>query len=154
MSYPLIIPIRDADFGYGLLPWAKGPEWESVDPHKFTLVDSTGKSWDFEIPGRYRFNKASTPPILWGPPFNYTPDGICTKRSLEHDFLCDILIGGSEWLKAQYGGSLPSIPPAAEIHRYFQNGIIEDGMREGRAKAWGRMVSWFGPKGKLKFWQR
>ena len=87
---PRIAALRDASIGYGILPWANGPMWELQERYVFRIVyPDRDPGRLFEIPEGYQFNKASVPPLFWGFPFGYTPDGLCTVPALEHDFLCD-----------------------------------------------------------------
>lgn len=141
---PRIRALRDAGFGFGLLPWARGPEWQTLEDHEFTVVTAGGLR-RFCIPKGYRFNKASVPPVFWGPPFGYLPDGLCTVPSLEHDFLCHLLTGASDWLRVR----LPAdqmVPPAVhEVHDHFHARLLEFGVRWSKARAMGRAVRWFGP---------
>ncbi len=148
---PFIVPVRDADWGFGLWPWAKGPLWKITREHVFA-VEIDGFKRTYVIPAGYEFDKASIPPVFWGPPFNYTPDGLCTIAALEHDFLCDLLRGGSDWLRAR----LPiaplwrEAPPAELVHWYFEQRLIAEGVRPGKARWMGRAVRWFGPGGKFR----
>ena len=82
-----------------------------MEPWEFT-VDSGGTRERFTIPVGYEFDKASVPPFFWGFPFNYTPDGLCTVPALEHDFLCDLHAGGSDWLRVRLT-PLPAAPSQA-----------------------------------------
>lgn len=141
-------PLRDASLGFGLWPWARGPLWRLEEPHTFSLaVFLIEPAWShYTIPAGYEFDKASVPPVLWGPPFNYLPDGLCTVPALEHDFLCDLLSGGSAWLQEQLG-ELPPAPPAAVIHQHFEARLYQWGVRPGKARAMGAAVKRFGPGG-------
>ena len=155
---PPIRAVRDADFGFGFWPWSKGPRWRLEADHTFALriIQSHGEPVIYTIPAGYEFDKASVPPVLWGPPFNYTPDGVCTVPALEHDFLCDLLSGGSEWLRAKLG-TLPWCPPASDIHHHFHIRLHEEGMRPSKAEAMGQAVKKFGPGGSLRpstIWRR
>lgn len=141
---PRIRALRDADFGYGILPWARGPLFELLEIHDFTVQTAMGLR-RFRIPQGYRFNKASTPPLLWGPPFRLVPDGLCTVPSLEHDFLCDILLGGSEWLRLRLPAEMLEPLPVAQVHDYFERRLMAFGMRPFRARAWGLAVKCVGP---------
>lgn len=150
--YPTIIPIRDASVGFGWIPsftgLVKGPLWRLESPWSFTLRDHTKQP--FTIPAGYEFDKASIPPILWGPPFDYIPDGLCTVPALEHDFLCDLLAGGSPWLFDQLG-TLPPSPPAPTIHLHFYIRLTEQpGMRPSKARAMYTAVRNFGPGGRMR----
>ena len=149
---PRIRALRDADLGYGFLPWAKGPEWETLEYHHFALLVPEYSHLSYAIPAGYRFNKASTPPLLWGPPFNYTPDGLGTVPALEHDFLCDLLTGGSDWLRERFQGDLPKHPPAPVVHEHFRLQLLRYGTRPAKANTWGKAVALIGPKGRLRFW--
>lgn len=143
--------IRDPGFGFGLWPWAQGPEWEMEEEHLFKLLVPRYDHLGYRIPAGYRYNKASTPPLLWGPPFNYLPDGLARVPSLEHDFLCDLLTGASPWLKAQLNGFLPKCPPPEVVHEHFRLQMLRYGVRPSKAKAWHTAVSLVGPKGKLRW---
>ena len=151
LPYPNIVSLRDADFGFGIWPWSKGPEWMTKESHTFKLLTPGYTHMEYQVPAGYRFNKASTPPILWGPPLNYIPDGLCVVPALEHDFLCDLLTGGSEWLKNVFHGELPRSPSASVVHEHFRLQLLRYGVRRAKADAWGRVVALFGPKGKLRF---
>ncbi len=151
---PRLRALRNAELGYGLLPWAKGPLWETEEVHEFALLVPGYTHLKYRIPLKYQFNKASTPALLWGPPFNYTPDGTATVPSLEHDFLCDLLTGGSEWLKTQFPDGLPRVPPADVVHEHFRMSLHLYGTRPSQADAWGKAVALLGPKGRLRFWSR
>lgn len=143
--------IRDPGLFFGLWPWAKGPEWEMEEEHRFRILVPDYKHLRYRIPVGYRYNKASTPSLLWGPPFNYLPDGHARVPSLEHDFLCDLLLGGSDWLKAQFDGVLPRVPPAEVVHEHFRRQMLRYGVRPSKAKAWHTAVAMVGPKGKLRW---
>lgn len=151
LPYPNIISLRDPDFGYGIWPWSRGPQWLTKGPHQFKVQTPGYGHMAFQIPDGYVFNKASTPPIFWGPPCNYTPDGLCTIPALEHDFLCDLLTGGSDWLKSVFHGELPKAPPAPAVHEHFRLQLLRYGVRPTKANTWGKLVALFGPKGKLRF---
>lgn len=140
--YPEIRPVRSADFGFGWLPWVKGPLWRLVKDWVFEVPGYGG----FRIPAGYEFDKASIPPIFWGPPLNYIPDGPCEKPALQHDFLCDLLAGGSDWLRARLI-VLPKSPPAEVIHESFKQWLHLAGERPSKANAMGEAVKRFGPGG-------
>ncbi|HYF36551.1 MAG TPA: DUF1353 domain-containing protein [Prosthecobacter sp.] len=146
-DYPQIRPVRSASFGFGIpiysrLPWVKGPLWRLVADWVFE-VPGYGA---FRIPAGYEFDKASIPPFLWGPPFNYLPDGPCELPALQHDFLCDLWSGGSDWLRAQLI-ILPEAPPAPVIHEMFHRWLHENNERPSKANAMGAAVKRFGPGG-------
>ncbi len=152
---PIIRPVRDASVGFGLLPrwlcpWVKGPMWRLAEGYDFSLIApccmTTCGAVHYHIPAGYEFDKASIPPLFWGPPFNYFPDGLCTDPALEHDFLCDLLTGGSEWLEETLG-ELPASPPAWMVHEHFRLRLHEAGVRRGKAEAMGRTVAALGPQG-------
>lgn len=143
---PTIRPLRDAQFGFGLWPWSKGPLWRLEEDFEF---EAAGRV--FTIPSGYQFDKASIPSFLWGFPVNYTPDGLCTVPALIHDFLCDLLTGGSEWLKERLG-SLPAPLSPFDTHHAFYLALLEYGVRPGKAKAMYVAVRNLGPKGRLRFW--
>lgn len=146
---PRIIPIRDNDFGFGWLPWAKGKEFELQEDYKFG---------NYLIPAGYRFDKASIPPLFWGFPFHYTPDGLCTVPALRHDFLCDLLTGGSEWLKDKLKEKYPSVIPTAEqVHHHFYVELLRWGVNPRKARLFYAGVRNFGPGGRLRpsvLWKR
>lgn len=156
-----IRPLRDASLGFGLLPrvlfwrWVRGPLWRLEEDYVFTLAvprcTASCGPCEFRIPAGYQFDKASIPPLLWGAPFNYTPDGLCTVPALEHDFLCDLLTGGSPWLHHQLVIP-PSPPPAWMVHEHFRLRLREAGVRRGKVEAMGRAVAYFGPQGRAWPW--
>lgn len=148
-AYPHIKTLRDADIGFGIIPFRKGPLFRIMSPWNFT-VDINGFRQEYVIPVGYEFDKASIPAILWGPPLNYTPDGLCTIPALVHDFLCDLYNGGSEWLKQKLGGSLPPCPPAELIHLNFYRMLQAEGVRPRKASIMYSAVRNFGPGGRLK----
>ncbi len=159
---PVITALRDASLGFGLLPrflfwWVRGPVWRLEDSYVFMLAGprctSRCGAVIFKIPAGYEFNKASVPPVLWGPPLNYLPDGLCTIPALEHDYLCDLLTGGSEWLRNELG-VLPECPPAAMVHEHFRLRLHQCRVRRGKAEAMGRTVAALGPKGWAWPWLR
>lgn len=148
---PLIRPVRDSSFGFGFLPrigplktWIQGPLFELVPTHRFR-VNNGGFDREYEIPAGYLFDKASVPALAWS--FGYTPDGLCTVGALEHDFLCDLLAGGSAWLR-EHLGEIPPAPPPAVIHRHFHLALQAWGVRGSKAKVMYKGVDWFGPGGK------
>lgn len=151
-----IRPIRDPSLGFGFLPrflfwrWVKGPLWRLEEEHVFTLAvprcTASCGPCVFRIPVGYEFDKASIPPLFWGFPFNYLPDGLCTNPALEHDFLCDLLSDGSPWLKNKLI-ILPAAPPAWMVHEHFRLRLHEAGVRRGKAEAMGRTVAAMGPQG-------
>lgn len=101
----------------------------------------------FTIPQGYKFDRASTPKIAWL--IGFTRDGLAEVPALEHDFLCDLLSGGSEWLVEQLG-ALPICPPPGVVHQHFEDRLLEEGMRPSKARTMGLAVKSFGPKGWLK----
>lgn len=157
MPPPTLLPnpqdrcLRDPGLFFGLWPWAKGPEWEMEEEHRFKILVPGYDHLRYRIPVGYRYNKASTPSLLWGPPFNYLPDGQARVPSLEHDYLCDLLLGGSDWLKDRFDGVLPRVPPAEVVHEHFRLQMLRYGVREAKAKAWHTAVALVGPKGKLRW---
>lgn len=147
---PRIRALRDAGIGYGLLPWVSGPMWELQERYVFRIVyPDRDPGRLFEIPEGYQFNKASVPPLFWGFPFGYTPDGLCTVPALEHDFLCDLLTGGSAWLRERLHISQRVPPPAADIHEHFRLRLLQFGVRRTKAAAMAGAVKAFGPGTKL-----
>lgn len=163
MSLALRIrPIRDASPGFGLLPrcvfrWVRGPLWRLEEDHEFTLAVPccmpSCVPFKFRIPAGYEFDKASIPPLFWGPPLNYAPDGLCTEPALEHDFLCDLLNGGSQWLNKKLI-TVPAPPPAWMVHEHFRLRLHEAGVRPKKAQVMGRAVALFGPQGRAWPWVR
>jgi hypothetical protein len=149
MRQPELTPLRDAQIAFGLWPWSKGPLWLLTEDWHFD-VEVDGIIREFTIPAGYRFDKASIPSFFWGFPFNYTPDGLCTVAALEHDFLCDIWAGGSEWLKKQLPEEKLIPVSAAAMHRHFYNRLIESGVRPSKAKSMYVAVANFGPGGRLR----
>lgn len=146
---PKVEPIRDADFGFGLLPWAKGKLFELQEDWRFPVCNS-GFSREYVIPAGYQYDKASIPPLFWGFPFNYTPDGLCSVPALEHDFLCDLFTGGSEWLRGALADEYPEVPPAPVIHRHFYHALLTWGVRISKARVFWWAVRNFGPGGRLR----
>ena len=146
LSTPDIEPIKDADFLFGIWPWSRGPMWELQPEWKFK-VDNSGFTAEYTIPAGYRFDKASVPSYFWS--FGYTPDGLCTVPALEHDFLCDIYSGGSDWLHEKLG-AVPIAPPAQVIHRHFYDQLVRWGMRPGKARVMWEGVRNFGPGGYMR----
>ncbi len=159
---PPLLPLRDASLGFGLLPRClfrrvRGPLWRLGEDYVFTLAarrcTSACGPVTFRIPRGYEFDKASIPPLLWGPPFNYLPDGLCVLPALEHDFLCDLLQGGSAWLRNKLV-VMPDCPPARLVHEHFRLRLHECGVRFTKAEAMGRAVAAFGPQGAAWPWVR
>ncbi len=142
---PLIIAVRDPDFGFGVWPWSKGPLFRMYkDDWSFQFWD--GESYrTLTIPEGYEFDKASIPSFLWGAPWNYLPAGLCTVPALEHDFLCDLHSGGSDWLKARLGLPLPVIADTTFIHQHLYWRLIAYGVRPSKATAMWEAVRKFGP---------
>lgn len=145
-----IVPIRDADFLYGFVPFLTGPRWRLNVDYPFTVKSHDGMvEWSYVIPAGYEFDKASVPPVFWG--LGFTPSGVGELAALEHDFLCDLLTGGSEWLKGAIGDpGLPPAPPPDVVHDHFQRRCVELGVRRSKAWVMGWAVKLFGPKGKLR----
>lgn len=140
---PWIEPVRDADFGFGIWPWSKGPLWRLMEQWDF-VVNNNDWQGRFTIPRGYLFDKASIPPLFWS--FGYTPDGLCTVPALEHDFLCDLFQGGSPWLKDTLG-ILPVAPPAKVIHQHFRDALRRWGVRGFKEWTMWAGVRAFGPGG-------
>lgn len=130
---------------YPFWPGSTGPEWELQEEHKFSLCFDPERV--YTIPAGYRYNKASVPPVLWSFPFYYTPDGTCSLGALEHDFLCDLLTGGSEWLKEKFGGELPQAPEPWEVHLHFRVRLYQCHTRFSKAETMANAVAAFGPMG-------
>ena len=144
-----IEPVRDAGLFFGLWPWAKGPLWRITRDYPFTFwgPDFVQR---YVIPEGYEFDKASVPALFWGVPFGYTPDGLATLPALEHDFLCDLLRGGSDWLRERLEEDDLEAPPAGLVHAFFEQRLLQVGVRTGKARMMGRAVRWFGPGGTLR----
>lgn len=141
---PLITPLRDPDWFFGIWPWAKGPLFRLEEDWTFAVWDGE-KHAIYTIPKGYEFDKASVPSVFWGAPFNYLPDGLCTTPALEHDFLCDLLTGGvgpkyQELLKKT---KVPSSFTA--VHKHFYDRLLAYGVRPAKAKAIWEAVRKFGP---------
>jgi hypothetical protein len=143
---PDIEPIKDADFGFGIWPWSRGPMWELLEPWTFEVMNG-GFDEVYTIPAGYQFDKASVPSYFWS--LGYTPDGLCTVPALEHDFLCDLYAGGSAWLRDVLG-AVPVSPPAQVIHRHFYDQLVKWGMRPSKARVMWEGVRNFGPGGYLR----
>jgi len=141
---PRIIAIRDPDLGFGVWPWSKGPLFLLREDWTFQFWD--GKEWhELTIPEGYEFDKASIPSVFWGAPWDYLPDGLCTVPALEHDFLCDLNAGGSDWLKARLGGKLPLVPATEFVHKHLYWRLLAYGVRPRKAAAMWEVVRKFGP---------
>jgi hypothetical protein len=130
---PQISVLQNADFGFGIWPWAKGPLYrlEERDGWTFNVEGRT-----FTVPHGYCFDGASVPAFFWGAPFGYTPFGLHIAAALEHDYLCDL---GKQ-------GKLPF--PSKVAHAHFERRLIEDGLRKGQVWTMGHAVKWFGPRWK------
>lgn len=137
--------------------WGRGKLYRLMVEHEFELaVPLCFRGCEvprFRIPVGYEFDKASVPPLFWGPPLFYTPDGLCALAALEHDFLCDLLTGGSDWLREQLG-ELPECPPAWMVHEHFRLRLHQSGVKRRKAEVMGRMVAAFGPLGWAWTWLR
>ncbi len=144
-KHPWVEAVRDPDPFWPLWPGSEGPKWELQEDHQFTLAFCPSRI--YKIPKGYVYDKASVPPIFWGFPFYYMPDGTCSLAALEHDFLCDILTGGSPWLQEQLGGVLPDPPEAWEVHLHFRTRLYQCHTRFSKAETMGNAVAAFGPKG-------
>lgn len=153
LRQPNVWPIRNADFGFGIWPWSKGPLYQLRDPYwRFHVLMPDGSLRHFEIPFGYVFNGASVPSMLWGFPFGYTPDGVYRAKALEHDFLCDLGKRSQDFLwmmKVELGVDvIPDPVPFQVAHNHFANGLNEYGMRKSQACAFGKVVQLFGPRWK------
>ncbi len=145
---PWIEARREADFGFGILPWAAGPMWELCEAiYSFHLLVPGYEDWWYHAYAGYWFNKASIPPWFWGFPFGWIPDGLCTVPALGHDLLCDYLTGGSYWLREKHGGVLPPVPPAWVIHEHFYRSLLLWGVKPRKAWLMWVAVAAFGPGG-------
>ncbi|GAA5137456.1 hypothetical protein GCM10023213_14180 [Prosthecobacter algae] len=157
---PSIKYVRPAQFGFGWLPGRQGPLWRLQEDYQFSVAMPDGSLRTFWIPGGYEFDKASVPSWFWGQPFLLTPEGPWTLPSLEHDFLCDLLKGGSDFLRDNLLDQLPEAPPASVIHGHFAARLWdhvsyeegEDGMRARQAFLMGQAVMAFGPQGWAWLW--
>lgn len=147
-TYPDLIPIRDADFGFPFWPWSKGPLWRLEGAYGFT-VNKDGFHQEYVIPDGYEFDGQSVPAIFHGPPFNYGPAGVGMRAGLCHDFLCDLYQGGSDWLREALP-SLPPAPPPAIIHAVYRDIQLADRQRKLKADISWWAVDKFGPGGKLR----
>lgn len=152
---PSITALRDNSLGYGFLPrglcrWVEGPLWCLDEDYTFTLAVPLCLTQCtpaiYTIPAGYEFDKASIPPLFWGPPLGYLPDGLCTLPALEHDYLCDLLTGGSDWLRSHLG-ELPPSPPAWMVHLHFRRRLHLAKVRYLKAEIMGRTVQAWGPQG-------
>lgn len=145
LQEPYSIAIGDASTFFG-----RGKLYRLMVDHEFTLAVPMCMSHcsppQFRIPAGYEYDKASVPPIFWGFPLYYVPDGLCSLAALEHDFLCDIMTGGSDWLRSRVG-TIPESPPAWMIHEHFRLRLHECGVKRRKAEIMGRMVAAFGPQG-------
>lgn len=139
---PLIIPISDPEIGFGFLPGARGPLFRLEEDWDFQFWDGCVYHC-LTIPAMYEFDKASIPSFFWGLPFNYLPDGLCTVPALEHDFLCDLYYGGSDWLREKIGPLLKV--ETKFVHAHFYHRLREYGVRPTKAKIMWQGVRKFGP---------
>ena len=147
---PKVTPVRDAQPFFGLWPWSKGPQWRLDEEYSFDL-EFDGIVFTYTIPAGYLFDGQSVPGLLHGFPFHYGPAGVGFRAALVHDFLCDLLNGGSEWLREKLQ-PYPPVPPAQVVHDTYKRLQLEDGQRASKVALTHKAVSWFGPKGKLRFW--
>lgn len=146
---PRVRPIEDPFLFFGRGKWRLLEDWAfplEVPELRAEFPDP------FVIPKGYEFDRASTPRFAWL--LGFTRDGLVEVRALEHDYLCDLWLGGSEWLRLRLGGRLPPCPPAWAIHQHFENGLLQEGMRPLKARIMGLAVKLFGPGGRLRFLQR
>jgi len=147
-KYPVITPVRDADFGYGILPWAKGNEWRLEEPWKFH-IGWGGKRWEYIVPEGYLFDGQSVPGFLHGFPFYFGPAGVGMRAGLIHDFSYDCYSGGSEWLRQKLG-EIPEMPPIEAIDLAYYLTQLDDRQRPTKAFVTWRAVRAFGPYGFLR----
>lgn len=143
LKVPIIYAVRDPQWFFGVWPWSKGQLFELGENWTF-LYQAVSGIREFTIPKGYLFDKASIPPFLWGFPMYYTPDGKCTLPALEHDFLCDLYLGGSEALFDMMGYK-PDPVEATEVHRHFYHRMLQYGVRPSKARAMWDAVRAFGP---------
>lgn len=144
-KHPWVEAARDADTFWPFWPGSQGPCWQTQETHHFALAFDPTRL--FTIPAMYLYDKASVPMPFWGFPFYYTPDGTCSLGALEHDFLCDLLAGGSDWLREQFGGTLPDAPEPWEVHLHFRIRLYQCHTRFSKAETMGNMVAALGPRG-------
>lgn len=140
---PRIIALRDPDPFFGLWPWSKGPLFRLEETWVFLFWDGA-KYCTLTIPAGYEFDKASIPAVFWGPPLGYLPDGLCTVPALEHDFLCDLASGGSDWLRKELG-ELPAVESLTMVHQHLYHRLVEYGVRPSKAKTMWEAVRKLGP---------
>lgn len=143
LKVPIMYAVEDPQWFFGVWPWSHGPLFELGENWEFLFLDPTGVR-KFVIPKGYQFDKASIPPLLWGFPFNYLPDGKCTVPALEHDFLCDLYLGGSPALFDMMGYE-PAPVHTTDIHKHFYNRLLDYGVRPSKARAMWEAVRKFGP---------
>lgn len=148
-AQPEAYAIRNTSPLFHLWPWAKGPLWKLAKPWKFRAYNYERERWeDYTIPAGYEYDKASIPSVLWGPPFYFTPDGLHSVAALEHDFLCDVFAGGSEWLKNAMGADYPEALKPRSIHGHFYHRMLAYGVPPWQARVFWQAVVEFGPGGK------
>lgn len=141
-----ITTLRDpSPFWFG-----EGPLFRLEEAYTFKLdvpPCMTGcKPTVYTIPAGYEFDKASIPRLFWGT-LAYMPSGLSDVPALEHDFLCDLWHGGSDWLRGELGGALPEVPAARLIHLHFRRRLAAVGVRPRKVWAMGHAVAAFGPGG-------
>jgi len=146
-TLPQHIIISGGDFGYsipflGRLLKLSGPKAKLLEAYFFKVGED-----EFEAPMGYEWDGLSSPSITWLPPFNYHPFGESYfKAAIEHDLLCDIGKGGSEWLRGTLLGRYPEKLSSTIVHRAFFDSLIRDGVRPSQAKTMYQAVRLFGPK--------
>jgi hypothetical protein len=139
---PTITALRDPGSFFGILPFIKGPLFLLEEDWTFQFWDGT-RYHSMLVPEGYQFDKASIPPVLWGPPFNFLPDGLCTVPSLEHDLLCNLYHGGSPWLHERIDPPPPLTAKAIHAHFYYR--LLEYNMSPTKARLMWEGVRKFGP---------
>lgn len=153
LPQPNVLPVRNADIGFGIIPGRKGPLYENVGQWVFDVNMNDGTFQRFEVPIGYIFNGASVPPCLWGSPFGYTPDGVHRAAAMEHDYLCDLGLRKPEFMDMMMLDMgiwpLPHPVPHTIAHQHFQSRMKEYGMRESQVKVFGWAVRLLGPRWKI-----
>ncbi len=88
------------------------------------------------------------PAFFWGFPFGYTPYGLHIAAALEHDFLCDLGHGGSEWLRMRVPDK-DLVPVTWQLtHAHFARRMQDYDLRPRQVWLMGNAVRWFGPRWK------
>lgn len=147
---PQISVLRNPSFGFPLLPGSEGPLYVLEHEWEFNVVLTPPQGLRrMKIPRGYEFDGASVPAFFWGFPFGYTPFGLHISAALEHDFLCDLGHGGSDWLRERLTAEEMRPLTWQETHGHFARRLNEDGLRPRQVWMMGRAVLWFGPRWKV-----